>query len=143
MARSIFGLLTGLISSVLVIALVEMMSLAVYTPPAGYDPANPGTIMERPMEVTTGELLLVVIAFILGSIAGGLAIGVVGGKRERLFTMILGILLMVLGFFKLLFAPESPVWFWILTLSVFIPFSLIGLNLAHKIPKRTSDIMPN
>ena len=143
MARSIFGLFTGIISAVLVISLVEMMSLAVYTPPDGYDPADLKKEISLPLESTTGELILVIIAFALGSMAGGLLVGIIGGKKEKLVAFLLGSFLMVLGFFKLIYAPEYPLWFWIMALGVFIPFALMGLNISDKIPKRTSGIMPN
>ncbi len=143
MGRNLIGLAAGLISAMFVIFLVEKMGHAIYPPPEGLDMSDPEIWKEHIATVPTGALVIVLLAYVIGSTAGGFIIGVIGGKYSKIFSLVLGAILLILGLINLIILPGHPVWFWILSLGLYIPFCYYGLVLSRKIPERNSGEIPN
>lgn len=143
MGRNLFGLLVGILSSFFVIMLVEMLGHAFYPPPEGIDYSQLEEVKKLIPEIPTGALLSVILAYMIGSMAGGFMIGVIGGKNLKSWAMGLGMLLLVAGLINLIRLPEHPIWFWVLSLAVYIPFTLLGLALSRKLPSKADGPMPN
>jgi hypothetical protein len=78
-----------------------------------------------------GALLVVVLGWVLGSIAGGFVTTWIGRRSPVVHALGLGGLLTLAGIANNLMLPP-PVWFWILSLIVFLPATYVGARLAPK-----------
>ncbi len=143
MARNFLGLLAGLLSSFFVIMLVEMIGHAFYPPPEGIDYADLDTVKEYLPEIPIGALLFVILAYFIGSMAGGFVLGIIGGKNLGVWATVLGKLLLLAGLINLIRLPGHPIWFWIISLLVYIPSVFLGLRLSKSLPNNTEGPMPN
>ncbi len=131
------GLFAGLISAFIVIALVEMLGHSIYPPPEGLDFSDTEQLKTHIDKLPFGALFFVLLAYWIGSFAGGLTLGIIASKKAVIFALILGGLLTIAGLFNLLDLPGHPIWFWILSLASYIPFTLFGLKYSSILIKQS------
>ena len=78
-----------------------------------------------------GALLVVILGWILGSLAGGFAAAWIGRRSPVGHSLVLGGLLTLAGIANNLMIPP-PLWFWIAGLVVFLPAAYAGGRLAPR-----------
>ena len=76
-----------------------------------------------------GALLVVALGWVLGSLAGGFVSTWISQRSPVVHALILGGLLTLAGIANNLMLPP-PVWFWVLTVIVFLPATYLGARLA-------------
>jgi len=76
-----------------------------------------------------GALLVVSLGWVLGSLAGGFVSTWISQRSPIVHALILGGLLTLAGIANNLMLPP-PVWFWVLTVIVFLPATYLGARLA-------------
>jgi hypothetical protein len=81
-----------------------------------------------------GAFLVVILGWVLGSLAGGCAAAWIGKRVRIRLGLVLGFLLTLGGIANNLMLPP-PLWFWVVGLVLFIPAAFIGARLA---PQPTS-----
>ena len=131
MLKNSIAIIVGLIAAGIVIMLVEMFGHVIYPPPAEFDPADSDSIKMLIELAPAGALMMVVLAYVLGSLVGGAVAALIKGKNKLYRAMIVGIILMIAGIFNLASNPH-PVWFWVLCLLIFVPFAYLGGRLVVK-----------
>lgn len=132
MAKLILKVFLGVISGGLVVFLVEMLGNTIYPPPQGTNMSDPESLRAYLQNAPTGSILFVILAWALGSFAGGFVTALINTYAKLQNAMIVGMVLMIFGIFNLIMLP-SPLWFTILGILVFIPFAYGGGMLAIKI----------
>jgi len=76
-----------------------------------------------------GALLVVLVGWVLGSLAGGFLAARIGWNAPVAHALAVGGLLTLAGIANNLMMPP-PAWFWILSLAVFLPAAYAGARLA-------------
>jgi hypothetical protein len=127
MLRRVLAAIAGLIVGGLVIMLVETAGHRVYPSPPGLDPNNMEALRAAAAAAPAGAKAAVVVAWALGSFAGGLIAARIG--KHLIPALAVGAILMIGGIFNLVMIP-SPIWMWIAGLLVFLPASFAGGKLG-------------
>src|SRR5271165_4964697 len=81
-----------------------------------------------------GALVVVLIGWALGSVAGGFLATLISRKPPGGHALVLGALLTLAGVANNLMLPP-PFWFWIATFAVFLPATYVG---ARLVPRRAT-----
>ncbi len=130
--RRIFGVILGFIVASAVMMLVEFTNGHFFYPGLGAaakqvkDTAQMKALMAS---APTGALVVVIVGWLLGSIAGGWAATRIARSESTAPAISLGLLLTLAGISNNLMLPP-PTWFWVLSLAVFFPGTWYGARLA-------------
>lgn len=132
MINKVLSFCTAFLAATFIIMLMEAFSVYLF-------PLYPDTNLNDIVKVEqytqktgTKAMLIVLLAYALGSFTGGLILRILSNVFNKFMAIRLGLVLMFLGLFNLL-SYSHPVWFWILSLSCYVPFTLLGYNLPkHK-----------
>jgi hypothetical protein len=132
--RSIAAVFAGFIVASIVMMIVESINGRVLFPELGK--AAEGVTDREQIRVLLakapiGALLVVIVAWILGSIAGGWTTARLSAYSTVAHSLVLGVLLTLAGVANNLMIPP-PLWFWIIGLVVFIPAAYLGARLAPR-----------
>jgi len=131
MVRTILAILVGLITAGVVIALVELIGIQLYPPPPGLNPNDPNAFARSIAAMPAGALGFVVLAWTIGSFAGGY----VAGRISRLHPFgaalaVGGCLLAAVA--ALLLTQPHPLW-----MNVLGPIApILGSWLASRLVRR-------
>ena len=78
-----------------------------------------------------GALLVVVLGWLVGSLAGGWTAARMATQGNRRAPIVLGVLLTLAGVANNLMLPP-PLWFWVATMAVLLPGALLGAGLGAR-----------
>jgi hypothetical protein len=81
--------------------------------------------------VPVGSLFVVILGWVLGSLAGGCVAAWIGRRAPVVHALVLGGLLTLAGIANNLMIPP-PLWFWVAGLIVLIPAAYVGARLAPR-----------
>lgn len=124
MWRTVLGILLGVVTTMIVISLVEALGHAIYPPPPGLDPGNPEHVGDIIAMAPTGALAMVVIAWCTGTFIGAW-VGARIARHPRIAALVSAGVVMfgVIAMIKLV--PDHPTWMAVLGLLLPIPLALI------------------
>ena len=137
MARSIVGVVAGVIVAGLVVLLIEIAGMAVFPPPTGMDPTNPDSIRAHMSALPVGAFLMVLAGWTAGGFAGAWAAGLISSRPVRWPGLVAGAIFAAACVMNLVTLPH-PVWFAIAAL-LLVPAAIWigttsgtgGLRAAH------------
>ncbi len=135
MMKNILSVIAGLIAGFLVIVIMEAISHKMYPLPPGFDLDKAdnemlGLLMEiMPM----GAFMMILIAYSLGSFSGGIISAAISNKIHQ--PLMVGGVLMLAGIINLLMI-RHPVWFAVVSLFMYLPFSFAGGKIGVMIKKK-------
>lgn len=130
--RRILGVILGFVVASAVMMLIEFTNGHLFYPELGRaaqgmkDPTQIAALMAQ---APVGALLVVVLAWLLGAIAGGWAATRIARTESSTAALSLGLLLTLAGIANNLMIPP-PLWFWVLGLAVMLPGAWYGARLA-------------
>jgi hypothetical protein len=133
MGRKLLAVIVALIVAFAIIALIQMLSSTMVAPMTAEIKSEPSRMRDYMANLPTSAYIVVLISYILGSFGGGFIVT----KMSRQVSsgiglpMIIAVLLLIAGILYVALVPGQPVWFIVLTLLIFIPFTLIGHRLAR------------
>jgi len=130
--RSLAAVLAGFITASIVMMLVESINGRVLYP--GLAKAAEGVKDREAMRALfaaapVGALLVVIGGWTLGSFIGGWVAARLAGRATTGHALVLGVLLMLAGLANNLMLPP-PLWFWIVSMVVFLPAAYAGARLV-------------
>ena len=125
MGKRILAVIAGIITSFILIAIVEYISALVYPLPPGTDFKNVEAMKQLMQTLPVGALWFVVLAYTVGSFGGGLIAAIVAPSYKIRSGIIVGCVVMAGGIMNLIDIPH-PLWFAVITLLVFVPFAYLG-----------------
>lgn len=131
MIKNILYIILGVIVGGFVIYLVEALGHLVYPPPEGLDPTDIEAFKQLVRQLPVGAFTFVLLAYALGSFAGGFVTALLSTKHSVRSAMIVGGLLLVLGLINLIMIPH-PTWFIIMSLLIYIPCAYFGGLIGQK-----------
>lgn len=127
--RSIVAILLGSVLAGVLIAVLESAGHLVYPPPPGLDPGDIEALKAAMADIPTGALLLVLLAWGVGTFAGGWLAAGIARRAPTVHAMIVGALFLAAGVMNMLMIPH-PRWFWFPGVAVFLPAAFAGARLA-------------
>ena len=133
MGRKILAVIVALIVAVAIIALIQMLNSTMAAPMTAEIMSDSTRMRDYMANLPTSAYVVVLIGYVLGSFGGGFIVT----KMSRQVSsgiglpMIIAVLLLISGILNVALVPGQPIWFIILTLLIFIPFTLIGHRLAR------------
>ncbi|WP_205503235.1 hypothetical protein [Rufibacter psychrotolerans] len=131
MFRSILSVLGGAAVGVFTISLVQYLSHQLYPVPANLDPEDLEAASAALANAPTPALLLVLLAYALGSFFGGMVAARYAVHRPVLHALLVGILLLAAGIANLVALPH-PVWFTVAAVLLFLPMAYFGGTMSAK-----------
>lgn len=135
MGRKILAVVVALIAAMAVIMIVQMMNSFMVAPPTEEVMNDPVRLRVFMNSLPTTAYVVVLIGYVLGSLAGGFIVKNMSRRESPSLTLplLIGVLLTIgglLNFFVML--PGQPLWFIGLSLLTFIPVTLLGAKLAGR-----------
>ncbi len=130
--RSIAAIILGFIVASIVMMIVEAINGRVLHPDlakASEGLKDREAIRALLASAPVTAFIVVIVGWILGSLAGGWVAARVAGRASVGHGIVLGALLTLAGIANNLMLPP-PLWFWIASLIVFIPGAYLGARLA-------------
>jgi hypothetical protein len=131
--RSIAAVVAGFIAASIVMMIVETINGRVLYPElakAAEGVTDRETIRALFAKAPLGALLVVIVGWILGGVAGGWTTARIAARATARHGLILGALLTLAGIANNLMLPP-PLWFWIASLVVLLPAAYLGVRLAR------------
>lgn len=134
MLKSVLSIVVGVFAAMATIMLMEMLGHAVYPPPEGVNFEDPVAIAAMVATLPIGALLMVILAYAVGALVGGIVAGLIKPKIQSYQPIVVGAILTVFGLMNLMMIPH-PIWFWVATLLCFVPFAFIGGKIGSMVMK--------
>ncbi len=119
------AIVAGLVVSFVLITAVQQISVRLFPPPGGMDPNDPAAIARFMQQLPIGALLLVALSYAVGSLGGGVGVGLVARSAAYGLAAVVGGLLTLAGFMNLAAIPH-PAWFAVVTTLTYVPCTLLG-----------------
>ena len=117
--RSILAIIGGMLVAFVVIALIEVIGMRLYPPPAGMDPRDPESIRQPMANLPRAALLCLLVAYAAGSVAGGWVAARFAPSARLMHAMIVGGVLLGAGLMNLRTIPH-PTWFWVSSIAIYL-----------------------
>ncbi len=132
--RSILAVIAGFVAASVIMMIVETANGKVIYPELGKQ-AEGVTDREEIKAIMAsapvGALVVVLVGWALGSVAGGYLATLISGKPPFGHALVLGVLLTLAGVANNLMLPP-PFWFWIATFAVLLPATCAGAWLVTR-----------
>jgi hypothetical protein len=132
--RRVRSVVAGFVVASVVMMAVEWANGRFFYPEVGAAAkglTDPEAVRQLFATVPVGSLLVVVVGWALGSIAGGFVAAKLADGSPRGHALAVGILLTMAGIANNLMLPP-PLWFWVAGLVVFVPAALFGGQLTGR-----------
>lgn len=130
--RRILGVILGFVVASAVMLLLEFTNGHLLYPELGRAAKHvkdAAAMRELMAQAPSGALVVVVVGWLLGSIAGGWAATRYTHRSSTAPALVLGVLLTVAAIGNNLMMPP-PLWFWVAGLAVLLPGSWYGARCA-------------
>lgn len=129
MVRSILAVVAGMLVAFVLIVCVEMIGMRVYPPPTDMDPRNIESIKSAMARIPLGAMLFVLLAYTVGSVAGGWVAARFAPSAGLSHAMFVAALLFGAGLMNLMTVPH-PVWFWVASSAIYFLGAWSGAQAA-------------
>ena len=129
--KSLIAVVTGVIVGGVVVFGVEGLGSVVLYALTGIEPITAQGAAELASVRPTESLLVVVLAYLLGPMAGGYIAARLAPFKRYFHAIAVGAVQLIFGVITLALFPH-PEWFWIATLVAFIPAALAGAGMARQ-----------
>jgi hypothetical protein len=128
--RTVVAYVAGPGTAFLVILLLEAALHLVFAMPSGSSAADPGSLDRAMRAIPTLAFVGLLVAYMIGSFAGGMTAALVVDGRSNRPSVVTGILLTIAGAANV-FAMYHPTWFRVASLLTYLPFSYLGCLAAR------------
>ena len=130
--RSIAAVVAGFIAASIVMMIVESINGHVLHPDlakAAEGVTDREALRALLAAAPVSAFLVVIAGWILGGVAGGWTTASIAARASARHGLILGTLLTLAGIANNLMVPPPP-WFWVASLAVLLPATIVGARLA-------------
>lgn len=127
--RSIFAVVAGILVGAVVIFLIQLFSP--YQPPTELDFDDKTKVADWIKKLPTSAFAIALLAYFLGSVAGGWITNLVAGPTRFRPALVTGFGLFIMGVMNLIALPH-PVWFAMVSSLLYFAGAWIGGRLAAR-----------
>jgi hypothetical protein len=106
-----------------------------YPPPPGLDFSNKEALRAYVESAPSGALMMVLAAWVVATLAGGLAAGQIARTRPGLVSALIGLVILVAGVANLIMIPH-PTWFWVSAVLAIPAAALLASSLTVRLKSR-------
>lgn len=110
MTRNVFAVIFGIVTAVILIMIVETVGHSVYPPPGNVDFTDMQAMAEYIDTLPLGALLFVMLAWVTGTIGGGLVACFIARNRAMVYASVVGGMVLFATLYTLITIPH-PLWF--------------------------------
>ena len=129
--RRVGAVVAALAVSIVVISIVQAVSGWMYPPPPGLDLTDPEALRAFAEQLPIGALLMVELSYLLGSLMGGVTVGILGRDHMNGLAVAVGGALTGAGFVNLAAIPH-PLWFVVLSTLTYVPCVFAGVWIVER-----------
>ncbi len=129
--RRILAVLAGVAAAMVMIMALQIATSAIYPPPPGIDWTDPQAKNAYVASMPLGAFLLILVAYAVGSLIGGLAATAVSDRSSAKPAIIVGVLLTATGASNLA-EIHHPLWFAVTSTLVYVPFAWLGARVLMR-----------
>jgi hypothetical protein len=119
MIRSVLAVVAGVIVAVIAVGAVETIGHVIYPPP-DINLSDPAALKEIIAKLPAGAIAFVLVAWGLGSLAGGATAAAIAGRAHTAHASFVGGIQMALGILTMLMIPH-PLWFIVASFGLIRP----------------------
>lgn len=130
----ILGIIVGLVVGGIAVMFIESIGHTIHSPIAGSDMENPEVIKAYIDSAPVLAILMVPIAWLMGSFFGSLTSTLISRSSWRLNRFVISSLFLLISLMMLIQIP-SPWYMWALAFSLIFPMGFLGTGLARIIRK--------
>jgi hypothetical protein len=127
--RSVMAVVAGCLAAFFHIGVIESLNYLLYPPPADLDFSRPEALVAYMKVIPTGALLVVLVAWLVGSFAGSWITARLAPSPRRNHGLVVGAFLMIAAIGNMS-SIHHPIWFWVVSLATLMPASYLGAALA-------------
>jgi len=128
--RKVLSYVAGLVTAFTVILVLEAVLHFVFTMPSSADLHDSAAIDRAMHAMPTAAFVALLMAYIIGSVAGGLTAALVSDGSSSTPSIVTGCALTIAGAANV-FAMYHPTWFRVASLLTYLPFSYLGCLAAR------------
>lgn len=129
MGRTILAVILGIVVAGLIVAGLEAIGHSLNPPPPGTDLSNPEALKALMASLPVTALVIVVLAWALGSIGGGFTAAKISRQHKFGAALAVGIVMVLLVVSNFFLIPH-PLWMMAVGVLAPIPLALVGRKLA-------------
>lgn len=129
--KKILAVIAGLILAFVLVTLGTLGAAHFFGNLDVFSPSMSGA-KEVIRSLTTVGLILVILSHAVGSLAGGLLLGVILKEDTMNVGLTLGAVMTILGLINMIIIPTYPEWFYV-DFIVYIPLAMFGSNYTSKL----------
>ncbi len=129
--RSVLAVVAGCLAAFFHIGAIEALSHIVYPLPTGLDPSRPETIVAYLKVIPAGALLMIGLAWAVGTFAGAWLAARLAPDAKWSHGMLIGAMFLLFTAGNLASYPH-PAWFWALSLATILPAAYFGSGLGAR-----------
>jgi hypothetical protein len=132
--RSVLAVIAGFVAASVIMMIVETTNVKLLYPELGKRAegvTDRDEIKAIMASAPVGALVVVLVGWALGSVAGGYLATLISRKPPYGHALALGVLLTLAGVANNLMLPK-PLWFWIATFAVLLPATYVGARLVPR-----------
>jgi hypothetical protein len=137
MLRNVLAVVLGVVVAVIVIMLIQTIGHAVYPPPPVLDIADREAMAQYIDTLPVGALLFVLVAWLAGTLVGGLLACFIADDRPGVYSAIVGGMVLFATVFTLLQIPH-PLWFSLASVIAIVCTSILAGMIGKRF-KPTDD----
>lgn len=130
MLKKILAILVGFIATSVFVGLVQQIGHYFYPLPKGTDSNDIEAIKNYVKTAPFMAIFFVIISYAIGALVGGFISTKIANDGKKIYAILIGIVFLIISIYMMITIP-SPVWFWILGISVW-GLVMVGYRLAVK-----------
>ena len=131
MIRSVAAVLAGFVAALAVIIVAEAVGHTLFPPPPDLDPMTPEGMSAIVAQMSPAALLMVLLAYLCGGVAGGMVAARVAGEGRIVEAMVVGTVLAVGAMFNVVAIPH-PIWMSAASVAVQLPSAWLGARVVAR-----------
>lgn len=138
---SAVGVVAGIVVGGIVVGIVEIPGYFLHPPPPNFDMNDPQAVKEYFAAAPTSVLLLLLLAWTLGPLAGSFLAAAIARRRFLVQGMTIGLLFALLDLINLVRYPHPP-WLWAGGIIAPLTMGYVGALLAQRLVGPPSGPQP-
>ncbi len=132
LSKYILPVVAGAMSGMVLITFgVELVIHKMYPDPSGADVHAAGFLAKYVLGLPTGAFVAMLVNYGICSFAAGIISTVIAKRERKIPAIVSGVLLTLAGLYYVIKMPY-PMWFAVVSLLVYLPFTLLGYTVARK-----------
>lgn len=131
LTRNILAVIVGFVVACIVILGIELANSAIYLRDSGIDTSKPEEMANWLRSAPVGVFLIVIVAYVVGGLAGGFLAGLISKRNPSVCALIVGLLLTIGGGLNFSQMPH-PLWVTVISMLSYVPCAMFGAKWARR-----------